>query len=131
MTAKLTTRVALAAMMLSLPLAGLAHAEQKQSGGPTQSQIDCQNRAVNDYYDQIKACDQVLSDLPDQNALCHNDAAADLSRNKAACTAAMTTGGQGVLGTGGVLDATQGTTQPKTKLKLLTPKVFNKGVTTQ
>jgi hypothetical protein len=71
-----------------------ANAAEKKESGPTQAQIDCQNRAVNDYWDQVKACDTALSDIPDQNALCKSDAAADLNRNKTACTAQAAIGGQ-------------------------------------
>lgn len=53
--------------------------------GPTSEQIYCQNRAVNDYWDQVKECDKALGDIPSQNAQCKSDAAADLRRNKAAC----------------------------------------------
>ena len=59
---------------------------------PTQAQIDCQNQAVNDYWANMKSCEQNLSDLPDQLALCQSDARADLDRSKAACLASRTLG---------------------------------------
>lgn len=74
--------LAVAAIMLAAlpPLIG-----KPVSSGPTSEQIYCQNRAVNDYWDQIKACEASLSDLPSQLALCKSDAADDLRRRKAAC----------------------------------------------
>jgi len=84
-------------LLLMLGVAA-AQAEQKKDSGPTQAQIDCKNRAVNDYWDQVKECDKALSDIPDQNALCKSDANADLKRSKAACVAAMTGGTKGVVG---------------------------------
>ncbi|MEX0406780.1 hypothetical protein ABGN05_14005 [Aquibium sp. LZ166] len=65
-----------------------ALAEQKTGSGPTNEEIYCQNRAVNDYYDNVKACEANLSDLADQLALCKSDARADLDRAKASCMAA-------------------------------------------
>src|SRR5262245_40695972 len=70
-------------------LTGAAVAEGKKST-PTNEQIYCQNRAVNDYWDQVKACDNNLSDIPDQLALCKSDAMDDLKRAKSACLAAKT-----------------------------------------
>jgi hypothetical protein len=64
-----------------------AQAEQKKDSGPTQSQIDCKNRAVNDYYAQTKECDKALRDIPAQNTLCKSDAAADMKQRKAGCMA--------------------------------------------
>ena len=62
-----------------------AQAEQKRDSGPTQAQIDCKNRAVDDYYAQTKECDKALRDMPKQNTLCKSDAAADMKQRKAAC----------------------------------------------
>ena len=100
-----TILCALTAALLAGPaLLGAAHARDNGSG-PTSEQIYCQNRAVNDYWDQVKACDQSLSDIPDQLALCKSDATADLSRAKAACTTVSRTGGmRPVLGGGGVFE---------------------------
>jgi hypothetical protein len=92
------------ALSLSLVVFRAGHAEQKKDSGPTQAQIDCKNRAVNDYYDQLKECDKALGDLPADNAQCHSDARSDLDRTQSDCMAALTTGGlkgiKGVLGTG-------------------------------
>lgn len=128
----LTTPKFAATLLLSLSLAtaaGSAFAEQKNGSGPTQAQIDCQNRAVNDYYDQLKECDKALSDLPNDNAQCQSDARSDLDRRKAACTAQMTVGVKGnlgVLATGGVLDTGKGLT-----LKRLQGKATTTGATIQ
>jgi hypothetical protein len=129
MLTKLSSATAVAVLALGLVTlgAGSLRAEQKGSG-PTQAQIDCKNRAVNDYWDQLKACDQVLSDLPADNAQCHSDAADDLHRRQAACTAQMTAGsvgGQGVLGTGTVLDAGAKKTFRKTFPAKLTNPVLS------
>ena len=96
---------ALTAAFLAGPaLLGAAQAKDNGSG-PTLEQIHCQNRAVNDYWDQVKACEQNLSDIPDQLALCKSDAAGDLRRAKAACTAASVLGGsRPVFNGGGVLE---------------------------
>jgi hypothetical protein len=80
----------LLAVYIVIPSAA-ATAAQKGSG-PTQAQIDCQNRAVNDYWDNMKSCEQNLSDLPDQLALCQSDARADLDRAKAGCVASRVGG---------------------------------------
>jgi hypothetical protein len=80
----------LLAIYIVIPSAA-ATAAQKGSG-PTQAQIDCQNGAVNDYWANMKACEQNLSDLPDQLALCQSDARADLDRAKAACVASRVGG---------------------------------------
>lgn len=99
-------------LCLCLPLmlgAVAAQAEQKDGSGPTQAQIDCKNRAVNDYYDQLKECDKALSDLPADNAMCQSDAKDDLRRRQAGCTAAAargTTVGPQAVG-GGVLEQAQ------------------------
>ena len=70
-------------------LTGAAFAEPKNST-PTNEQIYCQNRAVNDYWDNVKACEANLSDIPDQLALCKSDAMDDLKRAKASCLATRT-----------------------------------------
>jgi hypothetical protein len=118
-----STTVAVAALvtMLSLTLASAgAFAEQKGSG-PTQGQIDCHNRAVNDYHDQVKACDQSLGDLPADNAQCKQDAYDDMRRTqRTQCgTIASIKQVQGVLGTAGgtVLDPGPGKTFTRQKLQ--------------
>ena len=73
-------------------VAGNAFAERNNGKGPTNEQIYCQNRAVNDYWDQVKACDASLNDIPEQNALCKSDARADLDRAKSSCLAARANG---------------------------------------
>jgi hypothetical protein len=78
-----------ACLLLSGAAAG-AVAAPNDGSGPTNEQIYCQNRAVNDYYDQVKACDANLSDIPAQNAQCKSDARADLDRAKKSCLAART-----------------------------------------
>jgi len=70
----------------------MVHAEQKNGSGPTNEQIYCQNRAVNDYYANVQSCEQNLSDIPDQLALCKSDARATLDRAKASCVASRTKG---------------------------------------
>ena len=88
---KRSTRILIrhGAIALSLFLMlGVAQAEQKKDSGPTQAQIDCKNRAVNDYYAQVKECDRALRDVPAQNTLCKSDAAADMKQRKAGCMAA-------------------------------------------
>ena len=119
LTKSTTAAFAALAMVLSLTLASGAFAEQKGSG-PTQGQIDCHNRAVNDYYDQVKACDQSLGDLPADNAQCKQDAYDDMRRTqRTQCgTIASIKQVQGVLGTtgGAVLDSGPGTTFTKQKL---------------
>ena len=57
-----------------------AFAEKNTGAGPSQSQIDCQNRAVNDYWDNVKSCEGVLSDLPSDLAQCKADAKDDMNR---------------------------------------------------
>ena len=68
--------------------AGAATAAPKGGSGPSQGQIDCENRAVNDYWANVASCEKVLSDLPADLKQCKDDAAADLHRSKAACSSA-------------------------------------------
>lgn len=124
LTKSMTATVAALVTVLSLGVAsGGAFAEQKKPNSPTQAQIDCHNRAVNDYYDQVKACEQSLGDLPGDLAQCKQDAYDDMRRTqRTQCgTVAALTQVQGVLGTtgGAVFDAGQdSTSKPKTKLPL-------------
>lgn len=98
----ITIRALLAASLaVVVPLAAIA---KDNGSGPTTEQIYCQNRAVNDYWDQIKACEQNLSDIPDQLALCKSDAADDLRRAKSACLATRTIGaGKAPMATSGTV----------------------------
>jgi hypothetical protein len=119
-TKSTTATVAAMITVLTLTLtAGVALAEQKKPSGPTQAQIDCHNRAVNDYYDQVKACENSLGDLPADLQQCKDDAYADMRRTqRMQCgTVAAIAGGQSVLGTGAVLEPVQGTTKPKIKVQ--------------
>lgn len=81
--------------------------------GPTQAQIDCQNRAVNDYWDNVRGCEQNLSDIPAQLQPCKNDARADLGRAKQQCLAAARAGASVSPGGGAVLDRGSGQTGSK------------------
>lgn len=127
---KTVSAVSLALCVALVGLVGTASAEQNNGSGPTQAQIDCQNRAVNDYWDQVKACDQNLSDLPADNQMCKDDARADLSRRKSACTAAIVAGGNGstVLGTSGVLDTGGASGGMTLQLQRLPGKITKIGV---
>lgn len=82
----------LSCLIVMCAATSIAQAERKNGSGPTNEQIYCQNRAVNDYYASIQSCEQNLSDIPDQLALCKSDARADLNRAKAACIASRTQG---------------------------------------
>jgi hypothetical protein len=85
---RLTRSLARTAVLASLSvLVSFAAVAKDNGSGPTTEQIYCQNRAVNDYWDNVKACEQNLSDIPDQLALCKSDAYDDLKRAKAACLA--------------------------------------------
>ena len=93
---RMTRSLARTAVLASLSILVSFAAVAKDNGsGPTTEQIYCQNRAVNDYWDNVKACEQNLSDIPDQLALCKSDAYDDLKRAKAACLAKARIGGLG------------------------------------
>lgn len=81
--------------------------------GPTQAQVDCQNRAVNDYWDNVKGCERNLADIPDQLKLCKDDARADLTRAKQRCVSAARAGAAG--GPGGAVVLDPGTRPPRAK----------------
>ncbi len=83
-TRSLARTVVLASLSVLVPFVAVA---KDNGSGPTNAQIYCQNRAVNDYWDNVKACEDNLSDIPDQLALCKSDAYDDLKRAKAACLA--------------------------------------------
>jgi hypothetical protein len=70
-----------------------AEAAPNNGSGPTQAQIDCHNRATNDYFDQTKACQQSLGDLPAELRQCIQDAFDDMNRRQAACKSAAKVGG--------------------------------------
>jgi hypothetical protein len=118
-----------ACLSLAALAASAAQAEQKDGSGPTQAQIDCNNRAVNDYYDQLKECDKALGDLPADNAMCQSDAKDDLRRRQAGCTAAAARGGAtvGPQAVGGaVLDKGQSSPPPSRG-----PMILQRGGTIQ
>ncbi|SDB20461.1 hypothetical protein [Bauldia litoralis] len=70
-----------------------AEAAPNNGAGPTQAQIDCHNRATNDYVDQTKECKRVLGDLPEDLRQCNQDAFDDMNRRQAACKAKTKIGG--------------------------------------
>ena len=80
---------AFVSILCTCVITSAAFAETK-TATPTNEQIYCQNRAVNEYRDNVKGCDNNLSDIPDQLTLCKAAALDDLRRAKTACLAART-----------------------------------------
>ena len=80
-----TLSATLILIVASTALSPAAFAAMNNGSGPSQSQIDCQNRAVNDYWDNVKSCEKALSDLPSDLAQCKSDAKDDMNRQKSQC----------------------------------------------
>lgn len=84
-------------------------AAEARDNGYSSDPILCHNQAVNDYYDQVAECEKNLSDIPDQLALCKQDAADDFHRRDAACSGnSAALGANGGLMNGGNLTVSPG-----------------------
>jgi hypothetical protein len=95
----------------ALLIAGTIAAEAKPNNGYSSDPIYCHNQVVNDYYDQVKACEQSLGDDPASLAQCKQDASDDYYRRDAACksgSAAIKGGLGGVLVNDGNLTVSPG-----------------------
>ena len=97
MTATATAlRFALVAIIAASTFTPSAFAAQRKP--QTQAEVDCWNRATNDYFDQVKECEKALSDIPQQLDQCKSDAKQDMDRARNQCVKAARTGKSGIYG---------------------------------
>lgn len=96
---KPATRFATTAIAILLLGTIAAEAADNDTNGGSTAQQNCEQQANNDFNVNVNSCNNVLSDLPSQNAQCISDAKDQRARDLAACKAQALTGGNlGLIG---------------------------------